>query len=258
MELKELGDTGVKIPEIGLGTAGYTSGSEPLRKGIALGATHIDTAESYGTEDQVGDAVAGIRDQVFIATKVSPGHFRHDDLIEAANNSLKLLQTDRIDLYQLHKPNSEIPIGETMGAMDTLVEDGKVRFIGVSNFSVSELEAAQAATGNKIVSNQVRYSLADRRIESELLPYCQRNRVTIIGFSPLKAIWGASGHDAALRSVGGATGKTKAQVALNWCTSREGVVTIPKSNSAARIEENCRASGWRLTEDQLALLEAAP
>ena len=254
MEFKELGGTGVKIPEIGLGTAGYTSGSKPLRRGIDLGATHIDTAESYGTEDQVGACVAGIRNQVFISTKVSPGHFRHKDLINAANNSLKLLQTDHIDLYQLHRPNPDVPIAETMGAMDRLVQDGKVRFVGVSNFSVSELKAAQSATSNKIVSNQVRYSLSDRYIEGELLPYCQKHAVTVIAYSPLKAIWGGSLE--ALRSVAETTGKTEAQVALNWSTNRDGIVTIPKSNSTARIEENCGGSGWRLTEGQVTLLES--
>ena len=153
MDYKKLGDTRVEVPEIGLGTSQYTGGDEPLRKGVSLGAYLIDTAEAYRTEDAVGDAIAGIREDVFVATKVSPSHFRHDDLIKAADDSLKRFRTDRIDLYQLHWPTASVPIEETMGAMDELVEEGKVRFIGVSNFSAKQLEEAQAETSNKIVSN---------------------------------------------------------------------------------------------------------
>ncbi len=261
MEYKELGNTGYRISEIGLGTSKYTGGSEPLRKGIALGVNHIDTAEDYETEDQVGEAVAGMRDRAFIATKVFPNHFRYADVLEAAANSLRLLSTDYIDLYQLHKPNFDIPIEETMGAMDKLVDEGKVRYVGVSNFSVAQLEAAQSASRNRIVSNQVRYSLGDRRIEDEVLPYCQENKVTVIAFSPLRAILGSSdpktSPQSAVEAIAVATNKTKAQVALNWCTSKEGVVAIPKSNSVERTVENCGASGWRLTADQVSMLDDA-
>ncbi|MGQ9655824.1 MAG: aldo/keto reductase, partial [Thermodesulfobacteriota bacterium] len=130
MEQKQLGQTGVMLPEIGLGTWMYRGETEPIRRAVELGATHIDTAESYGTEDAVGEAIEGIRDRVFVATKVSPSHFRHDDLVRAAENSLRRLRTDHIDLYQLHWPSAEVPIAETMGAMEELVDAGKVRFIG--------------------------------------------------------------------------------------------------------------------------------
>lgn len=142
-----------------------------------------------------------------------------------------------------------MPIDVTMRAMDKLVDDGKVRYVGVSNFSVVQLKQAQAATRNKIVSNQVRYSLGDRKIEVELLPYCQENQITIIAYSPLASLWGfstlkASPHDSALEVIAEAHNKSKAQVALNWCISRKGVVVIPKSNSVERTVENCGASGW--------------
>jgi diketogulonate reductase-like aldo/keto reductase len=260
MEHKQLGDSGVLVPEIGLGVAAYKGGPAPLRKGVSLGAVLIDTAESYRTEDAVGDAIRGIRDQVFIATKVSSSHFRYDDVIDAADKSLRRLGTDRIDLYQLHSPSPDIPIEETMGAMDRLVEDGKVRFIGVSNFSVAQMREAQAAMTNKIVSNQVRYSLVDRTIEEELLPYCQEHNVTIIAYSPLaigieKLRAGLS--EGALTEVARDAGKTEAQVALNWCTSKGNVIAIPKSDSVDRTEENCMASGWRLSSEQLEVLEHA-
>ncbi len=204
MEYKQLGNTGHKISEVGLGTSKYTGGPEPLRKGIELGASHIDTAEDYETEDQVGEAVAGMRDRAFIATKVFPNHFRYSDV----------------------------------------------------------LEAAQSATCYEIVSNQVRYSLGDRRIEDELLPYCQENNVTVIAYSPLAALWGFSSaktslQDEVIDAIAKETNKTRAQVALNWCTSREGVVVIPKSDSVERTVENCGASGWRLTTDQLNRLDEA-
>ena len=197
-----------------------------------------------------------MRDRAFIATKVFPNHFRYDDVLEAAANSLRELSIDYIDLYQLHKPSPDIPIDETMSAIDKLVDEGKVRYVGVSNFSVAQLEAAQSVSRNGIVSNQVRYSLGDRRIEDELLPYCQENDVTVIAYSPLAALWGFSNaktspQDSAIEAIAKATNKTRAQVALNWCISKEGVVVIPKSNSVERTVENCGASGWRLTADQV-------
>ena len=201
-----------------------------------------------------------MRHEVFIATKVSQSHFRRDDLIEAANNSLSQLRTDHIDLYQLHWPNPSIPIGETMEAMDRLVDEGKVRFIGVSNFSVAQLQDAEAASRNSIVSNQVPYSLADRRIERELMSYCREHNVTIIAYCPLARGIGnlrRSLKGSVLQKIAQEAGKTEAQVALNWCLSKENVIAIPKSDSVERTEENCRASGWRLSEQQIRLLKEA-
>lgn len=261
MEQKQLGQTGVMLPEIGLGTWMYRGGTEPIRRAVELGATHIDTAESYGTEDAVGEAIEGIRDRVFVATKVSPSHFRHDDLARAAENSLRRLRTDHIDLYQLHWPSAEVPIAETMGAMGELVDAGKVRFIGVSNFSVEQIVEAQAVMSrHRIVSNQVRYSLADRGIEPRLIPYCQSAGITVIAYSPLArglSMLRARDRSGALARVARETGKTEAQVALNWCVRRDGVVAIPKADSVAHVEENCGASGWRLSDEHVRALEEA-
>jgi diketogulonate reductase-like aldo/keto reductase len=145
MERKPLGTTGVLVPEIGLGLALYRGGVEPLRRGIDLGAVLLDTAEMYGTEDVVAQAVKGSRDRVFIATKVLPEHLRYDDVLRAAEASLRRLDTGAIDLYQIHWPNWTIPIQETLRAMETLVDRGLVRYLGVSNFSTLQLRAAQAA-----------------------------------------------------------------------------------------------------------------
>ena len=264
MELIELGRTGEMISVVGLGTWAYTGGDAPLRRGVELGAFLIDTAEMYHTEDAVGHAVEGIRDQVFIATKVLGSNLRYDQVLNAAEKSLKRLNVDHMDLYQVHWPNSAVPIAETMGAMERLVDEGKVRYVGVSNFSVADMREAQAAIKHPIVSNQVLYSLTEREIERELLPYCQDNGVTIMAYTPLGE--GALARpprpddDASLhllRDVAEEAGKTMAQVALNWCIAHDSVMVIPKSDSVARTEENCGASGWRLAPDQMRRLDAA-
>ena len=259
MNQKELGETGVLLPEIGLGTWQYRGGVEPIRRAIALGAFLLDTAESYGTEEVVGEAVRHLRNRVFIATKVSSRHFRRSDVLTAADQSLERLRTDYIDLYQLHWPNCMVPIEETMGAMEDLVHRGKIRFIGVSNFSVSELRKAQLALSKyRVVSNQVRYSLVDRSVEVDLLRYCAQNKITVIAYSPLAC---GMNHikekdpSAVLSKVAALAGKTQAQVALNWCISRENVVAIPKASSVDHVVQNCGASGWRLAPDQCRLLE---
>lgn len=259
MNQKELGKTGVMLPEIGLGTLQYRDGVEPIKKAISLGASLIDTAESYGTEKIVGEAIKHLRDRVFIATKVSPRHFRRSDLLIAVDKSLERLRTDHIDLYQLHWPNYTVPIEETMEAMEDLVDSGKIRFIGVSNFSVSELRKAQKSLSKyRLVSNQVRYSLVDRSLEGGLLRYCRKNRITVIAFSPLgQGIDHVKDKDpnSILNKVAAMTGKTEAQLALNWCISRENVIAIPKASSIEHVVENCGASGWRLSRDQCRLIE---
>ena len=267
MELKELGKTGVMVSEIGLGTWKYHGGVAPLRRGVDLGARFIDTAEMYRTEDVVGQALKGLRDQVFLATKVSGSHLRHDQIMRAVETSLRLLQIDHIDLYQVHWPNRGVPIGETMSAMEALANEGTLKYIGVSNFNLRELiDAQRAMTNHPIVSNQVLYSLKDRDIERDLLPYCQEQSINVIAYTPLadgslankprftgKLNKGIS----TLQEVASEVGKTMAQVSLNWCTSHDGVIAIPKTNSLARTEENCAASGWRLSQDQLSRLNSS-
>jgi diketogulonate reductase-like aldo/keto reductase len=265
MELKRLGNTNAMVPEIGLGAWKYRGGVEPLRHGLTLGACLIDTAEIYGTEEIVGLAIQGRREQVFLATKVSGSHLRHDDVLRAAEASLRRLQIDVIDLYQIHWPNQSVPLKETMRAMEALVDSGQIRYIGVSNFSVAEMRQAQAAMSQyPIVSNQVLYNLNRREIERELLPYCQEHQVTVMAYTPLddgrlavRARFRRSQSMQVLEQVAAETHKTLAQVALNWCTSRPNVIAIPKSNSQERIAENCGASGWRLSPAQRERLDAA-
>jgi diketogulonate reductase-like aldo/keto reductase len=261
METKYLGNTQIKLPEIGFGTWNYTGGIEPLQTAIDHGACLIDTAENYGTEGVVGEAIRGRRDQVFLATKAAPRNFRRGDLIAAAERSLRRLATDHIDLYQLHWPNYAVPIAETMSAMEELVDMGKIRFIGVSNFSIRDLRSAQAALKkNRIVANQVRYSLIERTIEGGLLKYCQENAISIIAFSPLGTNFSqfkAADPQGELARVAALAGKAEAQAALNWLIAKDGVVTIPKASTAAHVSEDCGASGWRLSDRDYASLASA-
>lgn len=254
---KELGATGVNVPEIGLGTYLYQGSSELLRRGIELGATFIDTAELYENEEVVGRAIKGIRDRVFIATKTH--HFKYEDVLNCAEMSLKRLGIDTIDLYQLHHPNAAVPIEETMGAMEELVKQGKVRFIGLSNFTVPEFEKAQVALSKvKLASNQMRYSIIDRSMEVEMLPYCEKNRVTLLAYSPLGHSFQnilAADSKGVLEDIARATRKTNAQVALNWCLCKSRVVAIPKTESPEHMAQNCQSSGWRLSDEQIALLD---
>ena len=265
MEMKELGNTGVMVPEIGLGTWKYRGGNEPLRKGISLGATLVDTAEMYRNEAEVGQAIDGLRDKVFLATKVLGSNLRYDQVLRAAEQSLRLLDVDCVDLYQIHWYNRGVPITETMRAMESLVDRGMVKYIGVSNFSTKELQEAQAAmTKHPIVSNQVLYNLNTRRIERDLLPYCQQNKITIIAYTPLdsgslasKPRFMPARRSQALGQLAEELGKTRAQVALNWCISRPNVIAIPKSDSISRTVENCEAGDWKLTADQVRMLDEA-
>ena len=264
MNYKELGDTGIQIPEIGLGTWNYRGWIKPLKKGIELGATLIDTAEGYYTEDIVGQAIKGIREKVFIATKVSGRHLSYRDVLKSAEESLYKLDIDYVDLYQIHWPNPAYPIQETMRAMEKLAGDGLIKFIGVSNFSLDEMKEAQYYLNNyKIVSNQVLYNLNNRDIEKNLIPYCNENKVTVIAYTPLdsgnltkKGLLNKRSNEV-LEQVADDENKTMSQVALNWCNSRPCVISIPKSDSAGRTAENCGGSGWRLKAENVEILDKA-
>ena len=259
MNRKQLGQTAVDIPEIGLGTWEYRAGPEPLRAGLDAGAMFIDTAESYGSEPVVAEAIRGLRSGVFLATKVARNHLRRSEVLAAAEQSLRQLGTDWIDLYQIHAPDPSVPLEETLDAMEELVDAGKVRFIGVSNFSVSDLErACQAMRRHPIVSNQVRYNLADRTIESGLLSWCQAHHITVIAYSPLgrelQRLYDCD-PQGRLTEVARDMGRSVPQVALNWCLCHDPVVAIPKGSSIAHVIDNCDASGWRLSAPQFRQLD---
>ncbi|MXW30725.1 MAG: aldo/keto reductase [Chloroflexi bacterium] len=265
MDTKPLGKSGVALPEIGLGTWEFSGEAAVIHRAIELGSFLIDTAESYGTEGRVGRAIAGRRDEVFLATKVSPWHFRHQDVLTACDRSLKELGIGTIDLYQLHAPSADVPIEETMGAMADLVAAGKVHHVGVSNFSVREMKAAEAALGTDlIVENQIKYSLFDHQFADTVIPYCEERGIMVLAYSSLeqgtfeREMRGNARLVETMRSVCAETGRTAAQVLLNWTLRSPVVITIPKTNTLSRVDENCAASGWRLTDAQWhALTDAA-
>ena len=266
MKYKKLGKKQIKIPVIGqgcMGIGGYLSEDsfqdnnqiKALRLGIELGMTFIDTAEAYGnghSEEIVGRAIEGVRDKVFIATKFSPEHNSYDGVIKSAEASLNRLRRDYIDLYQVHWPNPNFPIAETMRAMERLLLDGKVRYIGVSNFSLKELkEAEKHLSQNLIASIQVEYNLFDRIIENNILPYCEQAGITTIAYSPLDQGRIASGDEKIrkLKIIADKYGKTMAQVALNWLIMHPSVIAIPKAVRADHIKENASAADFELSED---------
>lgn len=276
MEFKKFGKSGIEIPVLGLGTWGVGGFSgrhlggedkdvKALRLGLELGMRFVDTAEMYGhghSEEVVGIAVGEERGSVFIATKVSAENLSYERVMRSCEASLKRLKTNYIDLYQVHWPNPRIPIAETMKAMEKLVEEGKVRQIGVSNFSVEQTrEAQEALSKNSLASNQVEYSLVERSIEEDLLPYCTREHVTVIAYSPVaRGRIPGSGREERwqiLERIAGKYGKTRAQIALNWLICKEPVVAIPKAANLEHVRENAGSVGWMLKkEDQDALDKA--
>jgi diketogulonate reductase-like aldo/keto reductase len=269
MELKELNNTGIKIPVIGMGTWEIGGRFSPdysmdehyieiLREGIKLGMSLIDTAEMYGaghSEEIVGEAIKIFpRESVFIVTKVLPENLKYKDLINAAHKSLKRLKTDYIDLYLIHAPNPKIPIKETMKAMEKLVEEKIVKFIGVSNFNVYQMEEARAHLSNTdIVVNQVEYHLLYRKAEKDVLPYSIKNKITLMAYSPLAR--GLLAKNEFLKKIGEKYKKTAAQVALNWLIQKETVVAIPKAGNLKHLTENAQACGFRLSKEDILEIE---
>uniref|UniRef100_A0A7C4JQR4 Aldo/keto reductase n=1 Tax=Thermodesulfobacterium geofontis TaxID=1295609 RepID=A0A7C4JQR4_9BACT len=269
MELKELNNTGIKIPAIGMGTweiGGRLSPDysmdeyyiEILREGIKLGMSLIDTAEMYGaghSEEIVGEAIKIFpRESVFIVTKVLPENLKYKDLINAAYKSLKRLKTDYIDLYLIHAPNPKIPIKETMEAMEKLVEEKIVKFIGVSNFNVYQMEEARACLSNiDIVVNQVEYHLLYRKAEKDILPYSIKNKITLMAYSPLAR--GLLAKNEFLKKIGRKYKKTAAQVALNWLIQKEMVVAIPKAGNLKHLIENAQTCDFHLSKEDILEIE---
>ena len=245
----------MKVGEIGVGTwkmLGNDDEYAAIRASFGKGINLIDTAEMYGNEEFIGTAIAGTK--MFVATKVSPGHFRHDDIIKAGNSSRSRLRRKSIDLYQLHWPNRSIPIHETVSAMEELADSGVVKNIGVSNFSLSELEeAVSSAERHRIVSNQVEHSILFTDAADEIMDYCKANRIMIIAYSPLArgAIFKDHKLFNVLQEIGKVHEKSVPQVALNWLISNPNVVAIPKASNPIHALENAGASGWRLSKSEV-------
>ena len=271
MKLKDFAKTGRKISQIGLGTyydptwiatgfigwrRGAASKIEAIKVGLDAGATLVDTAEIYGSEPLVAKALAGRnRDEIFLATKVWPNHLHRDSLLRAFDKSLARLGTTYIDLYQVHWPNPGVPIQETMGAIEKLVEHGKLRYIGVSNFSLEQVKEAQSALRKSELSSvQLNYSLIHRDVEKDILPYCDSQKIALLAYYPLGH--GKLPSDARLDHVGPGNGETKAQVALQWLAGKPNVFPIPRASRAEHVRENVGAGDWELTETERVELDS--
>ena len=264
MDFKKIGG-GVEISALGLGTfrmgEGRAAGTsnddadvDAIRLAIELGVTHIDTAERYASgysEEVVADAIEIFdRRDLFITTKVWHNHLEHDDLIASMEASLKRLRQDYVDLYLIHWPNPEVPLKETMSALEYCAEEGYTRLIGVSNFSPELIEKARShLKEHRLVANQVKYSLVAQGPSSELLPYCQGNDIILIAYTPLARGILARPGNPLLDELAEKYGKTQAQVSLNWLISQENVVAIPKASNLVHLRDNLGAVGWSLDED---------
>lgn len=263
MIYKTLGGTRVKISAIGQGTigAGSYQNTTPerirrridvLRLGIELGINFLDTGEDYEdghAEKLLGKVIKGIRDHVFISSKFKPSNNSFRGIMDAIDGSLIRLQTDYIDLYQVQWPNPLIPISETMTALSNLIDQEKIRFIGVSNFTQDQLKEAQSFFDRgKIVSVQTEYNLRNRSVESNLLPYCERNQISVIAYSPFNQgnLHFTTKEREILNNISEKYGVTIAQVILNWLISHSAVVTITRTMNFANIKENAGATDFKL------------
>jgi diketogulonate reductase-like aldo/keto reductase len=264
---RAFGATGVEVSVIGQGT--WNLEADPrdeavraLRRGLDLGLTHIDTAEMYGAgavEELVAEAIAGRRDEVFLASKVLPQNASRAGTRRACERSLRRLQTDHLDLYLLHWPGSH-PLEETLEAFESLRKDGKIRAFGVSNFDVEELETALALAGpGNIACNQVIDHLGARYVEKALAPLGAEAQVATVGYSPFgsgRFPTAASAGGRVLGEVAAAHRATPRQVALAFLVRLPGTFAIPKAGRVAHVEENVGGM-LTLTHDEIARIDAA-
>lgn len=261
---------GVVLPAIGQGT--WYMGENPghrraevsaLRAGVDLGLTLIDTAEMYadgGAEEVVGEALNGLRERVFLVSKVYPWNAGGQKAIAACEASLRRLKTDYLDLYLLHW-SGNFSFAETVGAMETLIAQGKIRRWGVSNLDVDDMQALwQVPGGKQCATNQVLYHLASRGIEYDLLPWCQQRQLPVMAYSPLAQAGrlrsGLLNHPV-VNEIAHAHSASAAQILLAWVISHQGVMAIPKAASVEHVQQNAAALSMTLSAQELAALDNA-
>jgi diketogulonate reductase-like aldo/keto reductase len=262
----KFGSGGPDVAIIGQGTWYIDRGDRKaavaaLRRGIELGMTHIDTAEMYGDAELViAEAIAGQRDDVFLVSKVLPSNASRRGTITACERSLKRLKTERLDCYLLHWRGS-YPLADTVAAFDDLIAAGKIASWGVSNFDTDDLNELLAVAGKgKIACNQVLYHLQERAIEHGVIPWCERNGVAVVAYSPFGHNDFPSPHSRAgevLQAIADAHRVTARQVALAFLTRIPAVFAIPKAASADHAADNAGAGNLRLSDSEIAALDAA-
>ena len=241
---------GARVPAIGFGTwplRGW-SGRRAIARALELGYRHVDTAQVYGNEADVGSALRGsgvARDEVFLVTKLQRDNLRADAVRRSTEESLRRLVTDYIDLLLIHWPNDAVSLAETLTAMTALRESGKTRFIGVCNFNAALLAEAVETHGADLLCNQVEYHpfLSQRTA----LAAVQRLGMILVAYSPVAR--GRVNDDPTIRTIAVKHGKTPAQIALRWLIEQEGVAAIPKAGSAAHAAENLAIFDFALDQD---------
>lgn len=243
------------MPAVGLGTYQLRGREcvEVVSAALDIGYRHIDTAETYGNEAEVGQAVersAVSRDQIFLTTKVWPHNFQHKEFVASAEQSLRRLKTDYIDLLLLHWPNDEVPLEEPLGALQQLIGEGKVRNGGVSNFSVPQLRDSLRVADSRVVAcNQVKCHPGS--VPEDVVRFAADNSIALTAYSPLAK--GAVAKQKQVRELAQKYGRTEAQIALRWL-SQQGIAVIPKTSKLARLEENLASTDFSLDADDVALL----
>ncbi|MDT3424887.1 diketogulonate reductase-like aldo/keto reductase [Paenibacillus forsythiae] len=261
---------GTVVPGVGQGTwcigddaSRRSEEVKALRLGIELGMKLIDTAEMYGegrSETVVGEAVRGIRDKVFLVSKVYPHNAGLKRIAKSCEDSLKRLRTDHLDLYLLHWRGS-VPLEETVQGMERLVEQGKIARWGVSNFDTDDMkELSRLARGTHCVTNQVLYHLGSRGIEFDLLPWQRERQMPIMAYSPLAqagALRKGLVQNAAVKAIAAAHGASPLQILLAWCVREGDVIAIPKASSREHVLQNAAAGLIRLSADELRQLDEA-
>ena len=257
--------SGEAIPSLGQGTWGMAEDARrrkdevaALRAGFDLGMTLVDTAEMYAdgaAEALVGEAIAGRRDELFLVSKVLPENATRPGTVDACEHSLRRLGTDRLDLYLLHW-RGNVPLDETLDAFAALVDAGKIRYWGVSNFDVIDMiELWGLAGGSEVATDQVLYNLTRRGIEYDLMPWCSNRHIPIMAYSPLEQ--GRLLDHSELKNVAARYNAKPAQIALAWLLRQDGVVAIPKAANVAHVQENHVALELHLTKADLAALDRA-
>ena len=255
---------GERVPALGQGTwsmgetkRAHSDEVAALRLGIDLGMTLIDTAEMYGeggAEEVVADAIGGQRDRVFVVTKVYLHNASRTKLPKACERSLKRLRIDAIDLYLLHWRGS-VPLAETVEAFEKLRVAGKIRHWGVSNFDVEDMkELLATANGSACAANQVLYHVGERAIESDLLPWSQKNKMPIIAYSPVGHGRGLL-ENPTLKKIAKRHDATPAQIALAWVLREPDVIAIPKASSEKHVRDNAKSIQIKLTNEDFAEID---
>ncbi len=271
MRVKPFGATGPALPTIGQGTwdmpeagARRREAQQAIRRGIELGMTHLDTAEMYGAggvEEMLGEAIAVIpRERIFITSKVLPSNASYAGTIAACERTLRRLRLSELDCYLLHWPSEE-PLEETMRALRALVDAGKTRFVGVSNFDAQEMLEAQRLLGDvPLACNQVLYHLRERGIEHRLLPAARAAGIAIVAYTPFgrgRFPRDAARPDGVLGRIARKHAATPRQVMLAFLTRDDALFAIPKASSEAHVAENAAAGDLVLDAEDLAAIDAA-